>query len=148
MFLAFYHTYKSKAFNSDKKFYKYTNFFILFITLNFEMEGRSLIPVVVPTENITDILVFLNRNEMEKCQYICQNWDSIIKQNASILPLRKFGPIGIGIDEWKVSFAPIEQEGNDIIWYNLNNESEEVMAKFRSMKYGIFMSINNQYHVI
>lgn len=49
----------------------------------------------IPSELICDILQFLQRNEVEKCQLICRYLHSIVDENSSILPLYLFSQLDI-----------------------------------------------------
>uniref|UniRef100_A0A914DIS7 F-box domain-containing protein n=1 Tax=Acrobeloides nanus TaxID=290746 RepID=A0A914DIS7_9BILA len=50
---------------------------------------------LIPVEILCDIMKFLDRNALEKCQLVSHHWNIIIAQNAFQLPLRLLGELSI-----------------------------------------------------
>lgn len=49
----------------------------------------------IPNDILTDLLAFLSRNEIEKCQLISTKWSSFLVKKLCSLPLRKFKELNI-----------------------------------------------------
>jgi hypothetical protein len=50
---------------------------------------ESSFPISLPKDVFCDILGYLNRNELEKCQLIAKKWKSLVDAYANILTIRK-----------------------------------------------------------
>lgn len=95
------------------------------------MEDISIFPSNLPSEILLDILTDLDRNEVEKCQYVNRLWNTLILNSFNILPLRK-------IDKFEIKeysyFNEDEQFNQQHIGYNKNYQDWEYIQEFPSTK--------------
>ena len=65
--------------------------FMIFQTLKRQIERYNDIVVIspksIPIDIMLDILVFLRRCEVEKCQLLSRKWNQLVIQNPTIMPL-------------------------------------------------------------
>jgi hypothetical protein len=60
----------------------------------------------IPIELVHDSLLFLTRNELEKCQLVCQRWKDIVAANGNHMALRKLSNLAIWeVDEDAIALA-------------------------------------------
>jgi hypothetical protein len=57
----------------------------------------------IPQELFCDILQFFDRDEVEKCQLICQKWNTVIQNNWKTLPLWYLNSLEITALQWDLS---------------------------------------------
>lgn len=57
-------------------------------TLDTKLNQARVVPRCIPYEILWNIAHFLDRDEIEKCQLVCQNWNKIIENGTKFLPLR------------------------------------------------------------
>jgi hypothetical protein len=99
--------------------------------------------VSVPVELHFDVLQFLSRNEVEKCQLVTQKWDQIIQENGTYLPLRMCEFLHIfnvndGSRTQVKTYVVIDHEnGFSILYENMLNMVEMI----KSLKYCIFKEV-------
>lgn len=53
--------------------------------------------IVIPNEVHLNILSALDRNEVEKCQLVCQKWKNLVNIRIDSMPYRKFHLLKLGI---------------------------------------------------
>uniref|UniRef100_A0A914EA52 F-box domain-containing protein n=1 Tax=Acrobeloides nanus TaxID=290746 RepID=A0A914EA52_9BILA len=98
----------------------------------------------IPQELFCDILQFFDRNEVEKCQLICQKWNTPIQNNWKTLPLWYLNSLEITALQWDLSRnlpATLTYRKNGHL-EEIDPTEEEYIGTIKSFKHATFHLCN------